>query len=215
MPNRSDFNSVAHFYDWLSRLVFGQRIKKAQIEVLKFIPPNSSILIAGGGTGWILEEINKVIPSGLTITYIDKSSKMIQLSKKRKQAGNSVEFINESIEEINLQSQKYDVILTPFFLDCFSQKTFEFVFQKLNASLKQDGLWLNIDFHLSNKSKNWQKAMVKIMYAFFSLLCNIEAKKLPFINDSFSNYTLIKQKAYCNNFIVMQVFQKLKPASLK
>ena len=53
MQNRTNFNYIAPFYDTLCQLVFGQRVKNAQIESLKFIPANSTILIAGGGTGWI------------------------------------------------------------------------------------------------------------------------------------------------------------------
>lgn len=208
MSNRTNFNSIAPFYDGLCQLVFGQRVKKAQIESLKFIPAGSSILIVGGGTGWILDEISKIHPSGLTITYIDKSSKMIELSKKRSVCTNAVTFINDAVENVNLSNQSYDVILTPFLLDCFSQSTFQSVFEKLNDSLKTKGLWLNIDFCLSSESKFWQKAMVKIMYAFFSLTCRIEAKRLPSLSVSFAPYALINRKMFCNNFIKMQVFQK-------
>ena len=208
MQNRTNFNAIAPFYDRLCQLVFGQKVKKAQIESLAFIPPNSTILIAGGGTGWILDEIAQKFPSGLNITYIDKSSEMIRLSKKRNYALNTIEFINEDIEDVRLSHQKYNVILTPFFLDCFSQSIFQSIFKKLDDSLMPGGLWLNVDFYLSAASKQWQKVLIKIMYVFFRMTCKIEASKLPSINSGFSQYILSSEKMYCNNFIKAQVFKK-------
>jgi ubiquinone/menaquinone biosynthesis C-methylase UbiE len=69
-----NYNYIASFYDRLCQLVFGQSVKNAQIASLGFIPPTSNVLIVGAGTGWILEEINKIHQNGLSITYIDISS---------------------------------------------------------------------------------------------------------------------------------------------
>ena len=55
-----DFNTVARPYDFISRLVFGDSLVEAQTSLLHYIPSNSQILIVGGGTGWILEEISKI-----------------------------------------------------------------------------------------------------------------------------------------------------------
>jgi ubiquinone/menaquinone biosynthesis C-methylase UbiE len=141
--------------------------------------------------------------------YIDSSSKMIQLSKKRNIAFNTIEFIQASIEDINLCKQKYDVVLTPFLFDNFSQSTSEFVFKKLNASLKSDGYWLYIDFYISEKSSYQQKSVLKLMYVFFRLICKIEANRLPIMDDYFLSYKIISDKYYCKNFIIMQIFKKI------
>jgi len=181
-----------------------------QIESLQYISAGSRILIAGGGTGWILEEIAKVFPSGLEITYIDKSSKMIELSKKRKYQSNTVEFINAPLEDASLKRDYYNIVLTPFFLDCFSQTTFEAVLEKLDKSLKPEGLWLYIDFYLSAQSLFQQKILVKFMYAFFKVVSHIEASQLPVIDSNFSAYTELHKKMYYHNFIQLRVLQKNK-----
>jgi ubiquinone/menaquinone biosynthesis C-methylase UbiE len=169
MAKRTNFNSIAVFYDNLCQLVFGQYVKTSQIEALEFLQPNSTILIVGGGTGWILDEISKIYPSGLTITYIDISSKMIQLSKKRNSALNTIEFLEAGIENVNLNAKQYDAILTPFLFDAFAQSTANLVFEKLNESLKINGIWLYTDFYLSQKSKYWKRLTIKLMYIFFRL----------------------------------------------
>lgn len=208
MVNGNNFDFIAARYDALSRIVFGQKIKNAQINSLQYIPAGATILIAGGGTGWILEEIAEIFPEGLHITYVDKSLKMVTLSQERSIGLNKVEFINASIEDIKLPLQKFDVILTPFFLDCFPEKTLSPVFEKLNNGLKNEGRWINIDFYLSSKSPFWQKAMVQIMYLFFRLFSRIETNRLPNVNKYFGAYTIIAQEMFLKNFIRMQVFLK-------
>src|SRR5689334_3514018 len=68
MPN--NYNSVAFFYDSLNRIVFGNSTIRSQVWLLQQIPANASILVIGGGTGWILEKLAEVHSSGLHIIYI-------------------------------------------------------------------------------------------------------------------------------------------------
>jgi len=208
MENRSNFNKIAPYYDRICQLVFGLRVKNAQIASLKFIPANSTVLIVGGGTGWILNEINRIHPSGLNITYLEKSSKMIQLSKEKSLSFNMIEFLQKSIDTTDLFYQKYDVILTPFLLDCFSRVNLRMVFKKLDESLKINGLWLYIDFNISPKSKLWQRMTIKLMCIFFRLTCNLEISRLASVSAYFARFKIIKEKMYLNKFIVMRVFQK-------
>ena len=50
---------------------------------IEHISRNSKILIVGGGTGWILEELSKIYKTDIEITYVEKSSQMIALSKQK------------------------------------------------------------------------------------------------------------------------------------
>lgn len=208
MPYSINFDSVAPFYDRLSKWVFGNKIKSAQIDSLSFIPSGSKILIVGGGTGWILEEISKIHPLGLMITYIDNSSKMIQLSKKRSLAFNDVEFINELIENVKLDLKMYDVILTPFLLDCLVQNELEAVFRKMENSLKHNGIWIDVDFYLTTNSNLWHKILIRLMYLFFKITCNVQSSRLPNTKNYFAEFECLNQKIFCNNFILRQVFRK-------
>jgi len=97
---RNNYDRIARYYDVLSRMVFFRAQLKAQIDQLHFIPANSSVLIVGGGTGWILEEIAKVHSSGLRITYVEISAKMLDLSRKRKVGANEVTFVHSPAEEL-------------------------------------------------------------------------------------------------------------------
>ena len=106
---------------------------------------------------------------------------------KKIQSNNKVEFINKGIEEFSTE-KKFDVIFTAFLFDNFLPEKIEFVFSKLNQFLKQNGLWLYADFmNDKNNSKWWQKFLLKTMYLFFKITCNIETQQLINMNTYFFN----------------------------
>lgn len=203
----SNYDNSAWFYDRLSRLVYGKALVKAQVYLLPHIPAQSSILIAGGGTGWILEEIVKLHPSGLKITYVEISAKMMALSRKRNTGNNEVTFINGPVESIK-ENTTYDVVFTPFLFDNFTEQTLQQVFTHLHSRLKPGGIWLNTDFRLAGKW--WHAFLLRSMIVFFRLICRIEAKKLPDIEKCFEakKYVVIDQKAFFGEFILSTVYQK-------
>src|ERR1700761_6816570 len=172
----ANYNNSAWFYDELARVVYGKALIKAQVFLLQYVQPNSTILIAGGGTGWILKELAHIHPNGLKITYVEVAERMMALSQKRNYGNNEVTFINKPVEESPLPAE-FDVIITPFLFDNFTQQTLEKVFGHLHGLLKPGGLWLNADFQLSGKW--WQNVLLKIMFIFFRAICRIEAKHLP------------------------------------
>jgi len=183
---------------------------KAQINQLHSIPENSSLLIVGGGTGWILEEIAKVYSSGLNITYVEISEKMIKLSKARDFKNNKVDFIPLGIEDFKTE-QIFDVILTPFLFDNFSRHRAEAVFNGLHQHLKVNGLWLFVDFSISaNKGKWWKVIILKSMYLFFKVMGIVEANQLIDMQSYFiqEKYKTMEQRLYYKGFISATVYQK-------
>jgi ubiquinone/menaquinone biosynthesis C-methylase UbiE len=203
----ANYDNSAWFYDRLSRLVYGRALVRAQVYLLKHIMPNSSILIAGGGTGWILEEIAKNCPSGLTITYAEISSNMMALSQKRNIGNNEVTFINEPVEQINTDTT-YDLVFTPFLFDNFTDETLQKVFARIHSILKPNGLWLNTDFRPTGKW--WQTFLLRSMILFFRVICRIEARRLPDIERQFEHhhYQVIDQKSFFGEFILSTAYLK-------
>jgi len=202
----ANYNNSAWFYDRLSRLVYGKALIEAQVYLLQFIPANSSVLIVGGGTGWILEEITRIHPSGLNITYVEVAPKMMLLSKKRTIGLNEVVFINDAIENVKI-ADRFDVVITPFLFDNFTEQTLQQVFEHIDSMLKPGGIWLNCDFQISGRW--WQKALLKSMFLFFRLICNIEASRLPDIEKQFKQfgYQTIEQQTFFGGFIISKVYK--------
>jgi ubiquinone/menaquinone biosynthesis C-methylase UbiE len=204
----SNYNNAAWFYDRLSRVVYGHALVKAQTHFLHLIPVNAKVLIAGGGTGWILEEITKQHPTGLNITYVELAEKMMAISKKRNIGANTIKYLNLPVEEADLQLS-FDVIITPFLLDSLSPTNFDKVFSSLHNLLKSGGLWLNTDFQLTGKW--WQVALLKSMYLFFRLIGCVENVALPAIKQAFidADYVVIDEQPLFGEFILAGAYHKV------
>ena len=206
----NNYDTIAGSYDFLSRLVFFRAQVNAQIEQLKHIQAGTSILIVGGGTGWILEEITKIHSGGLKITYIEVSQKMLELARKRNFGVNEVQFVLGSIENY-IHDGEYDVIHTAFLFDNFEESRAARIFHQLLKQLKAGGLWLYTDFRIGvGPGTWWKKALLQLMYAFFSKIAHVEAVRLPQMDRLFANSGLpiIEQKEHFKGFIDSIIFQK-------
>jgi ubiquinone/menaquinone biosynthesis C-methylase UbiE len=203
---RGNYDNSAAIYDNLSRLVFGKALVVAQVHLLSHIPANSNVLIIGGGTGWILEEITKLNSSGLNISYVEISEKMTDISRKRNVGNNRVTFINKPIQQIMLNQQH--VIITPFLFDNFTETNLHPLFAHIHSMLKPGGLWLNTDFQLTGKW--WQYILLKSMLLFFKVLCGVESWRLPDVEKQFNEYEyrIIEAKTFFSNFIVTKMYRK-------
>ncbi|TBO40062.1 class I SAM-dependent methyltransferase [Pedobacter kyonggii] len=205
----NNYDKIAGHYDALSRLVFFKSQVNAQINQLPYIQEGNSILIVGGGTGWILEELSKIC-TGLKIVYVEISAKMIALSQKRNYKNNHVEFVNIGIEDFKTDVL-FDAILTPFLFDNFAEQRAAKVFEQLNEYLKKDGLWFLVDFSLNKTNGNWWKwLLLRSMYGFFKLLDIVEAHQLIDMNPYFlkASYLTVEERLYYGGFIKATIFRK-------
>lgn len=206
---KRSYDAIAGIYDWLAAIAFGKALRKAQLYLVQYIPAGAKVLVAGGGTGWILEEIAKVHSEGLQIDYLDISEKMIALAKKRNAGNNTVHFLSQSASEA-FSGNDYDVILTPFFFDNFKENTMRGIFEKLHQKLKAGGVWLYADFQVQGRYKLLQKMMLSVMYTFFRATCNIEANKLPDVKGQFAShgYFAVAANTWKGSFIASVVYRK-------
>ena len=166
------FNGIAPSYDTLARLVFGKSIVEAQTYYLPLLGASKRILILGGGSGWIVEELSKHTTA--EITYVEASSTMINLSRQRKISPIRIHYIHGTEDQIPM-NEIFDTVITPFYLDMFTNEKLPDVLLKLHRSLDKNGLWLATDF--AQPSAWWQRLLLKVMYYFFRKLCKIEARE--------------------------------------
>ncbi len=207
----ANYDTIAPVYDFISRMVFGNAIVNAQVSLLKCLPVGDyRLLIVGGGTGWILEDLAKQRPNGVTVDFVEASNEMIQLARKRNCGGNSVNFIHCPIENFKTPFS-YQAILTPFVLDNFEEEKAKQVFNQLDKLLAKDGVWLYADFvYDKTNSPMWQKGLLKLMYFFFRLTTKIEANRLVNIDTYFEKgYSKKMEARFYFDFIKAIAYRKL------
>jgi cyclopropane fatty-acyl-phospholipid synthase-like methyltransferase len=104
--------------------------------------------------------------------------------------------------------EDFDIVITPFLFDNFTEQTMQRVFCHIHKLLKPSGLWLNCDFQLTGKW--WQNVLLQSMFIFFRMICNIEASRLPDINKRFAEkeYMVVDEKTFFGRFVLSRVYKK-------
>ncbi|NQY68121.1 MAG: class I SAM-dependent methyltransferase [Flavobacteriales bacterium] len=179
------FDYLAKNYNFFLKFTIGKAIHRSQTCFFKHIKNCQIILIVGGGTGKLLVEVLKNYPD-VHVDYVDVSSRMIEQSRLRitkETPGriDKVNFINTDILNHN-GPNSYDVILTPFILDCFNERDLALNIKHLWGSLKSNGIWLHSDFNPHPKniySKIFSRIMISSLYLFFNTLCKLDVSLLP------------------------------------
>jgi len=200
---RNNYDKIASLYDRLSRLVFGRAQVNAQLALLQYIEKDARILIIGGGTGWILEALAKLFPSGLQITYVEISANMLALSKQKNVGANEVVFMQQAIEDCAFADTSFDIVFTAFLFDNFKEEKASVVFRLLDRWLKPSGKWLFVDFQYTRAHGWWQKVLLQAMLLFFRLVSKVEATNLVDMTVFFkkAGYKILFQTKRYKGFI--------------
>lgn len=191
-----NFDSIAPFYDSLSRLVFGDALRRAQVEHLGAIPEQAHVLLIGGGSGWLLEQLLLQKPQA-NVTYLESSAKMLELAQKRcKQFAIPTATVSFRLgDEHSLQpDESFDVIITPFLLDLFPDDRLQHLMSRLYTTLRPGGCWLFSDFwSVHDPAPFWQRLLLRSMYTFFGLVSGVKATQLPDFGLHFQRLRLQEQ----------------------
>lgn len=212
------FNTIAPFYNVVSTIASFNKIHESQIWLLSKRMKFSKVLIMGGGDGKFLLEAMK---QGLSDQYcfIDISDAMIKLAqcKIEKQLSNStssVVFICGSYQEIP-KNQKFDLIVTPYFLDCFSDDELLLVVAKLHSQLTIEGTWFLTDFNIPKDSFRSFifKNIIQLLYGIINLFCDLGINRLPDFNMEFCKYefTIIHEKYFLGGLLVGRIYKNKIP----
>jgi tRNA (cmo5U34)-methyltransferase len=200
------FDRIALVYDLLARLVFGRSIINSQKFFLNKIEDHHNVLILGGGSGWLLAELLTIKPE-CKVWYIEASEKMIDLSQKKVDSKSSIHFIHGTEADIP-SSIKYDVVISNFYLDLFTDEQLTDVTHKIISSLSPGSQWIATDF--VERNKGWQKLLLKLMYYFFRIICHIGSRKLPQWNKAIlaSGIKKIESRLFYDGFIETALYQR-------
>ncbi len=204
-----DFTNIARWYDPLSRLVFGKAQIRAQEAFIPFLPETGRVLLAGGGSGWILEAIAAQRPSGLEIVYVEASSGMLRLARKRNSGMNRVWFVAASVEDYTSREGRFDVVITPFLFDLFAPEQARQAFLQLDEQLQPEGRWLFTDFVVTSESPRWQQGLLTSMYLFFRVTAGLRTTKLYDMSDLWAGrFEKEWEQPFYGKFIRTAVYRK-------
>jgi ubiquinone/menaquinone biosynthesis C-methylase UbiE len=128
------------------------------------------------------------------VTCVDASAKMLEVARKRLLRATlplqRVEFIQAELPAWRPSAERYDLVATHFFLDCFPHEQLAAVIDNLQRAARPGGCWLISDFQIPSAGLNRLRARIihRLMYAFFRLVTKLPASTLippqPFLRKS-------------------------------
>ncbi|MEM9719364.1 MAG: class I SAM-dependent methyltransferase [Bacteroidota bacterium] len=210
------FDRIAPVYDKLALGVFGTSIREIQTDLLPLIPANAEVLIVGGGSGWIVEEIfehgkiNRLV-------FLEASREMLKLAVAREsppalsiESASKIEWVFSQHFDL-LPTDRFQVIIAPFFFDLFPQKGLSNIVKQLDTHLCQGGIWIFADFTLPKGIlRPVAKFTLWLMYSFFNWTSGLKNHALPNIPIIFEEmgYNLIQESKRFFTFMVAQAYEK-------
>jgi ubiquinone/menaquinone biosynthesis C-methylase UbiE len=119
---------------------------------------------------------------------------MLEIARKRLLSAalplNHVEFICAELPAWNPPAERYDLVATHFFLDCFPREQLAEVIKTLQRAARPGGWWLVSDFQIPRTGLRRLRAQIihRLMYGFFRVVTKLPASALvspqPFLRQS-------------------------------
>jgi ubiquinone/menaquinone biosynthesis C-methylase UbiE len=177
------FDHLARSYDWMESLLAGSKLENCRNALWDDIPQLRSALLVGEGHGKFLASLLKRYPAA-KVTCVDASEQMLKVARRRLQRAplplHGVEFVHAALPCWNPPPQRYDLIATHFFLDCFPRDQLGAVINALQPALRPGACWLVSDFQIPSGGFRRLRARVIhwLMYGFFRIATKLPAARL-------------------------------------
>ena len=173
-------NRIAPFYEWFEKAAFGARLQNHRINFLHIALNKQRALVLGDGDGRFVQALAHEHPE-LQIDCVEMSSGMVAQARKRLAPGAKIQMIQCDAFEFDFARERYDVVFTHFFLDCFEDAALQTLLRLVSNGMKGHAAWILSDFRQAQSG--WQKlytgAWLTSMYLFFRLVTGLKTRRLP------------------------------------
>jgi len=174
----TNFDGIAQHYHWMERLSFGRSLQRCRTRFIPELSHFEAVLIVGEGDGRFLEALLKH-NSMVKADVVDSSAAMLALAQRRAQDAGRVKTFHVNALEFE-PSQKYDAIVTNFFLDCLTQEQLNALVKRYVHFLNPGGLWIVSEFSIPHGVvRPFAKLLVRLLYTAFGVLTKLRITKLP------------------------------------
>ena len=209
------FDAVAPWYRTLETIAFGNALQRARVACLDEIGTPRRGLVVGEGNGRFLTALLQQQPL-IRIDCVDTSQRMLDLARRKISETNPNQIDRVALLQRDIASwspnDRYDLIVTHFFLDCFGTKEVGNIVAKLAQAAAPKAVWLLADFRIPNGGLAcaYAQAWLFVMYAFFRGVAGIAARELvdpsPFLRVE--GFTLDRQNLFRHGMLKSELWRK-------
>lgn len=161
-----NFDRLAPHYSRLEILFAGRLMQRCRTVFLAEAKNCREALLVGEGAGKFLVELLRAQPQ-IRVTCLEASAGMIRQMQKRLDRegldGSRVEFKQMDVLDWEPPREKYDLVATNFFLDCFRAGQLQRLVPLLAQSATREAIWLLADFRLPERG--WQRWRAGVILA--------------------------------------------------
>ena len=193
-PTVHGYDQLANSYRFFEKLMFGSDLENARTALLNSIPACRSALILGDGNGRLLDALLSSQPE-CEITSIDQSKKMLDIQQQRLSnhplRGN-VTWRHQDARSFEGFENQFDLLVSAFFLDCFTARDLETHLPRWLNSLRPGGLFYFVDFQ--EPDSGWKRMRGKLcltaMHHFFRWQTDLPNRTLVNMNAALDQCAL-------------------------
>lgn len=206
------FDRIARPYRTLEHLTLGRTLERTRLSLLPNLLSARNALVLGDGDGRFLAELFAANP-GVQATAVDISAEMLRLLRERcsPYAGRLRTVQANALAWFPAAQERYDLVVTHFFLDCLSQGEVEELVSRLTPYLAEDALWLVSDFRIPKGPLRWPaRALVRGLYLAFHLLTSLRTTHLPDHESPLRRAGLhrVEQKFFLGGVLTTELWQR-------
>jgi ubiquinone/menaquinone biosynthesis C-methylase UbiE len=178
-------DGIAHHYEFLEHLSFGRRLERSRFAFLRETRTSQRAIVCGGGDGRFLARLLRGNPT-VQVDFVDLSPRMTELAEGRiagmgRAVRGRVRFYVGDIREFEPRANGYDLIVTHFFLDCFSESEVASVVSRLARWATPGALWIVSEFRQAEGAigRFWTRGVIRGLYLAFRFTTDLRVTRLP------------------------------------
>jgi SAM-dependent methyltransferase len=178
-------DGIARYYQGLEYLSFGGFLEQSRFTFLGETKESQRAILCGDGDGRFLARL-LLKNSRVEVDYVDLSPRMIEVAERRvakmgPDFRERVRFHARDVREFVPRPDGYDLIVTHFFLDCFSEAELAPLVARLGSWGTPGARWIISDFREGGGpiDKVWTSAVIRSLYAAFRFTTGLRVTRLP------------------------------------
>jgi ubiquinone/menaquinone biosynthesis C-methylase UbiE len=209
------YDRLADRYRFFETLMFGRNLERARTALLSSIPACGSALVLGDGDGRLLEALLSSQPE-CQITSVDQSQRMLEIQQHRiskHPLRKNVIWRQQDARDLKEFDHQFDLLVSAFFLDCFTKHELETHLPHWLNTLRPGGLFYVVDFE--EPKAGWKRMRGKIcltaMHHFFRWQTNLPNRRLVDINRSLNRCAIemLVSQSMNHDLICARLYRKL------
>ncbi|MGC2163127.1 MAG: class I SAM-dependent methyltransferase [Silvibacterium sp.] len=204
------FDHLAQPYRWLEYFSFGPMLERCRFHRIPELATAQRALVLGDGDGRFLARL-LTANLHLQADVVDQSPAMLRLLEARASAAGARDRIRIHQADVLafVPAGTYDLVVTHFFLDCFTTEDVETLAETIRPHLAPNARWLISEFAIPGGIASLPaKSIVASLYAAFRVLTGLRTRSLPNYAAVLtrSGFTLEERKPFLAGLLVSELW---------